>query len=871
MLVHPTLREWIARLWGTLRPGRADRDLEEELRLHLELAAEDEGARRRTGPPESAVRAAAIRTGGIAQTMEALRDQRGLPWIEDLVRDLRHGWRALMRSPGLCASGVLALGMGIGGPTVIYGILAGMLTPLPVADPHEVVAVSLLNPVRGDTESISRDVFAEWTRSATSFDTLGAYFSDESGVDGAGASPQRYMAAYVTAGVFEILGVRPVAGRGFAMDDVRAGAEATAVIREDVWEERFHRSPNALGSALRINGVVHTIIGVVPSDFGFPTDHRLWMAFPYGEGAPKSLSVLGRLKDGVHADAAAAELQSLLPGNEARGLAVLVDEYVRVLAGPKAQTMARYLYLLGTFLVFIAALNVAGLLLARGSARAADVALRLAIGGSRLRVMRHVLIEALLLAAGGTVVGLVLAQVALGWIEATLEARGGLPYWARIEVNGTLLVFATMLMVVATVVAGLVPAIRTSRVNLSQAIKPGAASASGGTGGTLPWLVGIEVALSCALLLMSALIVKGAVAQTARPTFPQQDVLTARLVLEDYDYPDAAARTGFRTELTRRLSSSPEIRDFTLTTTLPANGAPEVAFRLAGKAYESEREMPLVQQRRVLPSFFPMFGMRLVRGRVLTDADAAGGRPVLVVNEAFARIQFPDGNAVGGRLRLGIAGDAPDVEIVGVVADPGVTVDDGQRASSIFLPLDQGAPEALMIAMRVRAEPGGALAIMMREVAAVDPVLPLGRVQTLAEVIRRENDAGRIFGTLFSAFGAASLVLGVVGLHGLVAFAVSRRRREIGIMRALGAGSGGLLRATLARGLRPVAIGVVLGIGVAFVVAPLIGEGLFGTNPHDPVVFVLVPLGLIAAAAFAALGPATRAVRLDPMQALRSE
>jgi putative ABC transport system permease protein len=243
----------------------------------------------------------------------------------------------------------------------------------------------------------------------------------------------------------------------------------------------------------------------------------------------------------------------------------------------------------------------------------------------------------------------------------------------------------------------------------------------------------------------------------------------------------------------------------------------------------------------------------------------------MVVNEAFARTRFPNGRAVGRQLRLGVSPDAAAVEIVGVVSDPGVTVDDGRRAPSIFVPLSQGTPEALLVAMRTHAGAGAALGIMLRELGAVDAALPLGRVRTLAEVVRRENDGARTFGTLFAFFGAASLMLAAVGLHGLVAFTVSRRRREIGIMRALGARGSGVLRSTLGRGLTPVAIGLVLGSGVAFMLAPLIGEGLFGADPHDPLVFVLVPIALLMAAALAVLGPARRALRLDPMYALRAE
>ena len=235
----PTPLEWIARLWGTLRPSRADRDLEQELQTHLEMAAED--ARRRGGSPERAARAAGMRAGGVAHTMEALRDQRGLPSLEDLLRDIGYGWRTLTRTPALFAAGVFALGLGIGGPTIMYGVLASMLGPLPVERPGDVVDVNLVDQAEGNRQPITRDVFHDWQAARSTVETLGVYAADEVSVDGAGASPARYQAAYVSEGIFQILGARTIAGRGFSAEDFRDGAPATAIIREDVWEERFQR------------------------------------------------------------------------------------------------------------------------------------------------------------------------------------------------------------------------------------------------------------------------------------------------------------------------------------------------------------------------------------------------------------------------------------------------------------------------------------------------------------------------------------------------------------------------------------------------------------------------------------------------------
>jgi putative ABC transport system permease protein len=554
-----------------------------------------------------------------------------------VAAEIRYACRSMLRAPGLFLAGVVALGLGVGGPTVMYGLVAGILSPLPVAEPHEVVDVSLLDAARGTRVPVSSSQFAAWEQSATTFERLGAYLSDEANASGERASPQRYQSAYVTSGVFGLLGVRPIAGRVFGAEDDRPGAAPTAVIREDVWEERFSRSLDAIGSRLRINGSEHTIIGIVPITFGFPATQRLWMSLPVSGGPrDRAVEVVGRLRDGASENAAAAELRGFLQGPVDPASAVRVVEYVRSRGGAEAQRLAGFLYIVVAFLVTVAALNVAGLLLARGSARISEVSVRLALGASRLRVMSQMLAEALILAVGGTILGLALTAIALDWIEATLEARGALRYWARIELHEPVVVFATLLMALAGIIAGLVPALRTTRVDLSQAVKPGHAFGPGGLGRTLPVLVGVEVALSCALLVMSSLVVRGAVASTQlAETFPQRSVLTARIVLESYDYPDARARTTFRNELVRRLSTNPEVRDFTFTSTLPGDGAPTIPFNLSSAPAGGDN-LPRVQQRRVLPGFFPMFSLPLLAGRLLTEADGAGDRAVAVVNEAFA-------------------------------------------------------------------------------------------------------------------------------------------------------------------------------------------------------------------------------------------
>lgn len=389
----------------------------------------------------------------------------------------------------------------------------------------------------------------------------------------------------------------------------------------------------------------------------------------------------------------------------------------------------------------------------------------------------------------------------------------------------------------------------------------------------LTFVLGAEVTMSCVLLILSGLVVKGALGTVPLVgAFPIDDVLTGRFVLESYDYETVEHRSSFYDALVRSLEEDPDVETFTLGSAMPGDGTSRTQVGLEGVSYEREQDWPLIQRRIVGPHFFDMFDMALLAGRVSGSGDRLEEPPVVMVNEAFARQQLPDGYVVGRRLMIGLAEGEPVAhEIVGLVTDPGISVDDGRRVAAVFLPLAQSVPEVSVLAVRARSGFEEAREIMVRDVRALDADLPLAPIVTLEAIVRRENDGGRIFGSLFGAFGLSALILAIVGLHGVVSFTTQQRTREIGVMRALGAQQRGVLVSTITRGLRPVVVGVVLETGLALLLAPLLGEGLFGTDPRDPWVLTLVPLTLLLGATGAALLPALRASMIDPVTALRAE
>ncbi|MEE8585024.1 MAG: ADOP family duplicated permease [Acidobacteriota bacterium] len=795
-----------------------------------------------------------------------------------LWSDFRLAVRSLQRSPALILAGSITLGIGIGAPSTLFAIVDGIMRPLPVDDPHKVVDVSLLDLQRGGSLPISTETCLAWQQSQAGFEALGAYFTDTAGVSSSQGQPRRYSGAYVTQEVFRILGSRPIAGRLFTPSDMRAGAPPVVVIREDVWEERFASSVQALGSVLRINGVFHTVVGVLPTSFAFPRDQQMWMpldSHPFDY--PIRLRLLGRLADGSSSELAEQKLlavYSALPGREGSAEAaarVSVQEFVMAHMGRETFDSMQNVIRVISLLVVIAAVNLAGLLLARGSSRSRDVALRIAIGGSRLRVAGQLMAESLVLAVGGGILGLLTAYWGLAWCRSILEASANQAYWIRLELSPAVAGFTALLVLVAALTAGVIPSLRTSRVNLSEALKQdNLRSSSMRMGRMVPIIVGVEMALSCTLLLLSSLIVQGALENIRSASgFPTENVLTARLVLEDYDYPDEASRLAFSAKFQDSLRSAPGVERFSLMTDLPGKVLGKTAVRVEGRPLSGEARP--AQQRLVNPSFFEMFELQLVEGRLLEERDRPGQPRVAVVNREFVRDFLKGEPATGRRLRLGEGGEAQLVEVVGVVSDPGVTTRSGEVAAGLYLPLAQGTPPAIRVALQARALEQNGLPALLAAVAAADAALPIGQVRTLAEVERRENAEEQLFGTLFGVFGGVALILAAVGLHGVVSFSVSQRRREIGIRRVLGALPRRVFWNTVAQGLRPAALGMAFGIGLAFLLAPQMGEVLYGSDPHDPWIYTLVCGLLLAICGLAAFAPARRASRLDPIIVLRAE
>ena len=574
--------------------------------------------------------------------------------------DVARAFRSLRRSPGLTAAGILTLGIGVAAPTGTFAVVDAMFARLPVDESEDVTAVQLVDRSDGRRIGVPLDVVERWS-SASSFSALGAYDTDRAATSGEGLTPRRVDVASVTSGVFDALGVRPVLGRAIVPSDGRVDAAPVVLVSEALWADWFDRDPDALGRTIRVGERSFDLVGVMPSGFGFPESQEVWTALRPAERGVEDPATRERL---------------------ARA-AVVVDEYVLAYHGRTLRTLMSGLNLLIGFLVLIAAANLSAFFLARGTTRSAETAVRLAVGGGRLAVVRPLVLEALVVCGAGTAVGVVVATYTTPWMGSTLEARGSLPYWADFGLSPRTLAFAAVLMLGATAVTGVWPALRASRADLPSALRSGRGSGGPAGARTLSTLVGVEVLLSCVLLVFTGIVVRAALGtvQTVG-AFPVDDVITAELVLEDFAYPGAEDRRVFFAELERLLGERLGVTHVAIASALPGDGTSDAEVAPLDAVPDPGARWPSVQRRVVSPAFFEMFAMETLQGTTFGDVGPEAPR-VAVVNEAYVREELGGSSPVGQTVLIRERGAEPvPHEIVGLVRDPGVAVDDGQRVSA---------------------------------------------------------------------------------------------------------------------------------------------------------------------------------------------
>lgn len=801
--------------------------------------------------------------------------------------DLRSTVRSLMHQRVIVLLAVAALGLGIGLPTAMFGLVdASVMRGLPVDEARRIYHLER-RPVGRTGEgwgAAPRD-YLGWQEQQRSFEALGAFYTQSVTLRGPGGT-DRWEAAFMTPTSFEVLGARAERGRVLSAEDARPGAAPAVVLGHVIWRDRFQSDPQAVGQTVWIEGEPHTVVGVMPANFRFPSGQDVWLPLAVGPAALQQtgfpdLDVIGRLRRGVSADDAAAEFAVIAQRmaerypETNRDMEVTVKPIAARLIGETA-TATMFVMLGAVLLVLlIACTNVANLLLVRAVYRVRELAIRSALGASRTRILRQLFLESAVLAVAGGLLGLLIARLAMAGFE-TLFSGDRMPYWAELRLDLRTIGFALAATTAAALFAGVLPALKSTSRDLSGTLYDASRGSTGlRVGRIMRGLIVLEIALSLGLLVTTGLMVRSVrQVQNVSFGFATAEVFTARITLPDRY--DEVARQRYYDELLRSIGSETGVSTVALGTTLPAARAPLSSVALSGRAYESADDMPRVRQAAVTSGFFETFGVAPLRGRLITAQDDAAAPPVVVVNARFVERYLEGQDPIGRLLRFGGPDDnQPWRTIIGVVPDLWLAALDAsgdRNPAGAYVPLAQIGAQSVSIAARVRAGAPLALTDAVRRAAfQLDPDVPIYEVRSMPDLIVDNSWFYGLGAWILGACGGAALLLAIIGLYGVIAFGVERRTREFGIRMAVGARPAEIVLLVLRQGSLQIAVGIAIGLGLAFLLARGVASLLFNVSPSDPVVFVGIGLLLGMAGLLATLIPAVRASRIDPLRALHAE
>ena len=804
-----------------------------------------------------------------------------------LLKDVRFAGRMIFKNPGVASLAVLALAMGIGVTATMFSIVHGaLIRGLPFEGGDRFMNVEKMRLDDPEfTIGVSIHEYQDWRSQQTSFEDLAAFYPGTVNIRGTERA-ERYDGAFITANGLTTLGVQPVLGRLFREDEDEPGAPMAIILGYHVWQDRFDRSRDVLGQSLHVNGESATIIGVMPEGFRFPLRQDVWIplrmnALEIDRNGGTSLDVYGRLREGVTSDQALVEFGGIGERLAAQypetneGLGVTMLPFTLEYIGEEAQGLLITMMAAVFLVLIVACANVANLLLARAALRAKEVAVRTALGASRLRVIFQLLAEALALSLVAAVLGAGIAWVGIDWFDNIVQATDP-PYWLIFRLDPPIVLFVAAVGIVSGVMSGVIPAIKASSSAPHEILQDQSRGSSSLRIGRLTRaLVVVDFAFSAAVLVVAGLMIKSV--SNLRDIdlgFASEDVFKARVGLMEIDYPTQESRSLFFDELLLRLEDKPGVRSAALATALPGVGFGVRSYGVQGESYASDRDYPRGRWAEVSPGFFETFDVSIISGRGFTDEDMAGGLPVVIINESLAARHFGGEDPLGRQIRSGLENSvAPWMSVVGVVPDLwlGGIGNPGAEHAGMMVPLAQHGQRFMTVAIRADGAPLALTTMVRDQVAAIDPDVPIYFVDTVAGEIRSETWFFRTFGTLFTVFGAIALFLASVGLYGVMSFGVSRRTQEVGIRMALGAQGRQVERLILRQGLGQIVVGLAIGLGVAAVLSRGVAILLFEVEPWDPAIFAVIGVVLTATGVLASLIPARRATGIDPATALRYE
>lgn len=796
--------------------------------------------------------------------------------------EFRLAARTLRKSPASAAIATLALGLSIGLSTLVFSIVQGaMLRGLPLPRPEGILRIERLVPSRGVVWPTVHDISA-WSEGTRSFEAIGAYTTRLVNLSARGADdlPEQIRGAAVSYEVLELLGVRPVAGRLFSREDDVEGAPPVAIIGWEVWQRRFGGDPAVVGTTLRANGEETVIVGVLPEGFGFPESHRIWLplradASRYDWQSAPSVQAAGRLRDGVPVERATAELNAVAARialehpDTHEGSSVRLRSFTEF--GGQDRAMLYVMMAAVLAVLAIACVNVANLLIGRAIVRTREVGIRTALGASRWRVAMPFLAESLVLAVAGAALGILVAMVGLRIFNGSIQLQEP-PFWIRFVIDRQTMAFVAGACCLCALLAGVVPALQAARLSLTDTLRDESRGTSSFRLGKLSrWLVIGEIALSMGLLVAAGLLVRSVLhLDTLDVGVPAEEVFTARVNLLGERWSDPDAQLRFASDLQARMAALPNARAAALSSSLPGVGGGWTRLEIDGEPAADGPSQIIAANPIVSPGYFELFVAQPVRGRDFSLTDNPDAEPVTIVNEAFERRYFDERGALGRRIRIANP-DATWMTVVGVVPDLLESGSQNERPEAYYRALAQQPIRSITLSVRTVGDPLQLVPQVRERVRVLDPDLPLSNIATLRTRVRDASFRLGIFGGLFASFGAAALLLASVGLYGVMSFSVGQRRREMGVRMAIGARPMDVVRLVLGQGLRQVAIGLAIGIVLAFLLARAIAASLFQVSSGDPATFIAIILILLGVALVACGLPALRATRIDPIEAFRTE
>jgi putative ABC transport system permease protein len=868
-----------------LRKRRADAELDEEVRGYVEMLAEEK--MRNGSDARGAQREAKMETGGIEQVKEQTREIRAGHFLETLWQDVRYAFRMLRKNPGFTTVAVLTLALGIGANTAIFTVVnAILLRPLAFRDSGKLCLVTerwasfpVLNP--------SYENYVDFRNESKSFENIAALHRQQMTMTGQGDA-QRLDGQFATASLFPLLGVNALEGHTFTADEDRYGGPAVALLSYGFWQRNFGGARSILGKTIILDDQTYTVTGILPPGFQIiaPADVILPFA-PWAHGLPDDrnwhagIIAIGRLRKGVTLDQAQAEMNTIAARLDKQypiydtGMGVNV---VGLQESMVQNVRPALLVLLGAvgLVLLIACGNIANLLLARAATRHKEIAVRVALGAGRGRMVRQLLTESILLALMGGASGLLFARLIMTPL-LDLAART-IPSVGKIGLDGEVLGFTLIVALLVGILFGLVPALQMAKVDIRPALSDASRGSTGARHGIRDVLVVAEVALALILLIGAGLLIRSfARLQDVQPGFQSSNLLVADLPLSPKAYAQSSLRMDFYDRLLERVRHLPGVQSAGGAMVLPVTGTGSaIHFNIQGRPPKTPNDYIIVGYRPTTPGYLETLHVPLLQGRLLKDSDTERSAYVVVVNESMAKQYFPGQSALGKHIQLGALPDnhVPWMEIVGIVGDMKQSLA-SEAKSEMYLPYRQADSIlpifTMSLVMRSARDPLAEVPALRSAVQNLNPNQPLVKIRTMQESIATSVSDSHFRTVLLGIFAGSALLLSIIGLYGLIAYSVTQRTSEIGIRVALGAQQNDVLKMIIWEGLKLVMIGVAAGFVGALALSRVLTRFLFGVAPYDPATFFVVAAILMFVALAACWVPAQRAMKIDPIVALRYE